>query len=106
MTEGGPAQDTTVLALLLWQRTYVFLDSPQAWRGGGDGRDHVGGTDRRVLPIPQAHAGSRSEMNEIVSRRRSVWLLYGAATTLSLLGAGALRGRRDDLLRADQPDAS
>ena len=30
MTEGGPAQDTTVLALLLWQRTYVFLDSPQA----------------------------------------------------------------------------
>jgi alpha-glucoside transport system permease protein len=30
MTEGGPAQDTTVLALLLWQQTYVFLDSPQA----------------------------------------------------------------------------
>ena len=30
MTEGGPAQDTTALALLLWQRTYVFLDSPQA----------------------------------------------------------------------------
>ncbi len=30
MTEGGPAQDTTVLALLLWQRTYVFLDTPQA----------------------------------------------------------------------------
>jgi ABC-type sugar transport system permease subunit len=30
MTGGGPAQDTTVVALLLWQRTYVFLDSPQA----------------------------------------------------------------------------
>jgi ABC-type sugar transport system permease subunit len=30
MTEGGPANSTTVVALLLWQQTYVFLDSPQA----------------------------------------------------------------------------
>ena len=30
MTEGGPADSTTVVALLLWQQTYVFLDSPQA----------------------------------------------------------------------------
>ena len=30
MTGGGPAQDTTVVALLLWQQTYVFLDTPQA----------------------------------------------------------------------------
>jgi ABC-type sugar transport system permease subunit len=30
MTEGGPANATTVVALLLWQQTYVFLDSPQA----------------------------------------------------------------------------
>jgi alpha-glucoside transport system permease protein len=30
MTEGGPAQDTMVLALLLWQQAFVFLDTPQA----------------------------------------------------------------------------
>ena len=27
MTEGGPAQDTMVLALLLWQQAFVFLDA-------------------------------------------------------------------------------
>jgi ABC-type sugar transport system permease subunit len=30
MTEGGPAQDTMVLALLLWQQAFAFLDTPQA----------------------------------------------------------------------------
>jgi alpha-glucoside transport system permease protein len=30
MTEGGPAQDTMVLALLLWQHAFAFLDTPQA----------------------------------------------------------------------------
>ena len=30
MTGGGPAEATMVLALLLWQQAYVFLDSPQA----------------------------------------------------------------------------
>jgi ABC-type sugar transport system permease subunit len=30
LTEGGPAQDTQVLALLLWQLAFVFLESPQA----------------------------------------------------------------------------
>ncbi|MGH3949513.1 MAG: carbohydrate ABC transporter permease [Pseudonocardiaceae bacterium] len=30
MTGGGPAQDTVVLALLLWQQAFAFLDSPQA----------------------------------------------------------------------------
>jgi ABC-type sugar transport system permease subunit len=29
LTEGGPAQDTQVLALLLWQMAFVFLESPQ-----------------------------------------------------------------------------
>lgn len=29
LTGGGPAQDTQVLALLLWQQAFVFLDSPQ-----------------------------------------------------------------------------
>jgi len=29
LTGGGPAQDTQVLALLLWQKAFVFLDSPQ-----------------------------------------------------------------------------
>lgn len=29
LTEGGPARDTQVLALLLWQKAFVFLDSPQ-----------------------------------------------------------------------------
>ena len=31
MTGGGPAQDTMVLALLLWQQAFAFLDTP---RGG------------------------------------------------------------------------
>jgi raffinose/stachyose/melibiose transport system permease protein len=30
LTEGGPANDTNVLALLLWKEAFVFLDSPQA----------------------------------------------------------------------------
>lgn len=30
MTEGGPAQDTMVLALLLWQQAFAFFDTPQA----------------------------------------------------------------------------
>lgn len=30
MTDGGPAQDTMVLALLLWQQAFAFLDTPQA----------------------------------------------------------------------------
>lgn len=30
MTGGGPAQDTMVLALLLWQQAFAFLDTPQA----------------------------------------------------------------------------
>jgi ABC-type sugar transport system permease subunit len=29
LTGGGPAQDTQVLALLLWQMAFVFLDTPQ-----------------------------------------------------------------------------
>jgi ABC-type sugar transport system permease subunit len=29
MTGGGPAQDTQVLALLLWQQAFTFLDTPQ-----------------------------------------------------------------------------
>jgi ABC-type sugar transport system permease subunit len=29
MTQGGPAQDTQVLALLLWQEAFAFIDSPQ-----------------------------------------------------------------------------
>lgn len=29
LTGGGPAQDTQVLMLLLWQKAFVFLDSPQ-----------------------------------------------------------------------------
>ena len=29
LTGGGPAQDTQVLALLLWQTAFVFLDTPQ-----------------------------------------------------------------------------
>ncbi len=29
LTGGGPAQDTQVLALLLWQQAFVFLDTPQ-----------------------------------------------------------------------------
>jgi alpha-glucoside transport system permease protein len=29
MTGGGPAQDTMVLALLLWQQAFAFLDTPQ-----------------------------------------------------------------------------
>jgi alpha-glucoside transport system permease protein len=29
MTGGGPVQDTTVLALLLWQQAFAFLDTPQ-----------------------------------------------------------------------------
>jgi len=32
MTGGGPAQDTTVLALLLWQQAFAFLDTPQGGR--------------------------------------------------------------------------
>lgn len=32
MTGGGPAQDTMVLALLLWQQAFAFLDTPQAGR--------------------------------------------------------------------------
>lgn len=30
LTDGGPANDTQVLALLLWKEAFVFLDSPQA----------------------------------------------------------------------------
>lgn len=30
ITQGGPAQDTEVLAVLLWKQAFVFLDSPQA----------------------------------------------------------------------------
>lgn len=30
MTQGGPAQDTEVLAVLLWKQAFAFLDSPQA----------------------------------------------------------------------------
>lgn len=30
LTEGGPANDTNVLALLLWKEAFVFLDSPEA----------------------------------------------------------------------------
>ncbi|MQA62935.1 MAG: ABC transporter permease subunit [Actinophytocola sp.] len=30
MTGGGPAEDTMVLALLLWQQAFAFLDTPQA----------------------------------------------------------------------------
>ncbi|MGH3760619.1 carbohydrate ABC transporter permease [Actinophytocola sp.] len=33
MTEGGPAQDTTVLALLLWQQAFAFLTEPKAGVG-------------------------------------------------------------------------
>ncbi|HEY7597698.1 MAG TPA: sugar ABC transporter permease [Actinophytocola sp.] len=33
MTEGGPAQDTTVLALLLWQQAFAFLTEPRAGVG-------------------------------------------------------------------------
>jgi raffinose/stachyose/melibiose transport system permease protein len=29
LTGGGPAQDTQVLALLLWQKAFVFLETPQ-----------------------------------------------------------------------------
>jgi alpha-glucoside transport system permease protein len=32
MTGGGPAQDTIVLALLLWQQAFAFLDTPQGGR--------------------------------------------------------------------------
>jgi ABC-type sugar transport system permease subunit len=32
MTGGGPAQDTMVLALLLWQQAFAFLDTPQGGR--------------------------------------------------------------------------
>jgi ABC-type sugar transport system permease subunit len=28
MTQGGPVRDTTVLALLLWQEAFAFLDTP------------------------------------------------------------------------------
>ncbi len=30
MTQGGPGQDTEVLAVLLWKQAFAFLDSPQA----------------------------------------------------------------------------
>ena len=30
MTQGGPVQDTMVLALLLWQDAFAFLDTPSA----------------------------------------------------------------------------
>ncbi|MGH2394065.1 MAG: carbohydrate ABC transporter permease, partial [Candidatus Limnocylindria bacterium] len=30
MTGGGPANDTEVLAVLLWKQAFAFLDSPQA----------------------------------------------------------------------------
>lgn len=30
ITQGGPAQDSEVLAVLLWKQAFVFLDSPQA----------------------------------------------------------------------------
>jgi ABC-type sugar transport system permease subunit len=30
ITQGGPAQDTEVLSVLLWKQAFVFLDSPQA----------------------------------------------------------------------------
>jgi ABC-type sugar transport system permease subunit len=32
ITQGGPAQDSEVLAVLLWKQAFVFLDSPQAGR--------------------------------------------------------------------------
>ena len=30
ITQGGPAQDSETLAVLLWKQAFVFLDSPQA----------------------------------------------------------------------------
>lgn len=30
ITQGGPAQDSEVLAVLLWKQAFVFLDTPQA----------------------------------------------------------------------------
>jgi ABC-type sugar transport system permease subunit len=33
ITQGGPAQDSEVLAVLLWKQAFVFLDSPQAGLG-------------------------------------------------------------------------
>jgi ABC-type sugar transport system permease subunit len=34
MTGGGPSEDTMVLALLLWLKGFLFLDTPQAGQAG------------------------------------------------------------------------
>ena len=51
MTGGGPAQDTEVLGLLLWQQAFQFLDSPEGRPGHGDRDPHVGRSRRRRLPF-------------------------------------------------------
>jgi ABC-type sugar transport system permease subunit len=59
MTEGGPAQDTMVLALLLWQQAFAFLDTPQ----GGQA------TAIAVLMSVVLIVGSYPYLRQLIARR-------------------------------------
>src|SRR5215213_11087587 len=59
MTGGGPAQDTMVLALLLWQQAFAFLDTPQ----GGQA------TAIAVLMSAVLVAGSWSYLRQLLAGR-------------------------------------
>jgi alpha-glucoside transport system permease protein len=59
MTGGGPAQDTMVLALLLWQQAFAFLDTPQ----GGQA------TAIAVLMSVVLVAGSYPSLRQLIAGR-------------------------------------
>ena len=84
MTGGGPAQDTMVLALLLWQQAFALASTPQQ-PGHGDRGAHVGRAGGRLLAVSENAAGGQVPMTAVGRSRWMTFLLYGSITVLAVL---------------------
>ena len=96
MTGGGPAQDTMVLALLLWQQAFAFLDTPQ-----GGQATAIAVLMSAVLvvgswPVAEGAAGGRSPMTAVGRSRWMTFLLYGSITVLAVVWLVPMLSALDD----------
>ncbi len=94
MTGGGPAQDTMVLALLLWQQAFAFLDTPQGGQATAIAVLMSAVLVAGLLPLPAAADRGQVPMTAVGRSRWTTFLLYGSLTVLGHRVAGADAQRR------------
>ena len=104
MTGGGPAEDTMVLALLLWLQAFEFLDSPQAGQSAAIAVLLTVVMVVAAYPYLRQRNQERPAMTGLRLTRRAAIALYAAATLLAVVWLVPVLERLGDLDNSDFTD--